>query len=437
MKKGHIYFIFFIIMVLTGYIWLSSSGSLLYTAGGDIYLALGRLVGLLLAISILFQFVVIGRVHWIEKIFGLDTLSRWHHWVGFSTVVFLVIHPVFIACAYGWGSSDSVFHKVVSLLFSGGDVLHATIGAFLFIVVAITSIYVLLKKLKYEYWYAIHGLTYVAIILSVGHQFELGGDLQTATPHILWMLLYISAGGVYIWFRFIKPITQYHRHAFYVSKIIWETKSAYSIYITGKDMESYTYIPGQFLSVRFFAKGVWYEAHPFSISSGSGNGDIRLTIKNSGDYTKKLPSAIHEGTKVFIEGPHGIFGNTIPEDDKILCLVGGIGITPIRSIAQRAVREHKDIKILASFRFHTDTIFKNELTQLVGEENIKFVYTHESPYEGHREHISHSTLFDFCPDAQERSIYLCGPTTFMKAMKILLLQHGVPQEHIHYERFSL
>ncbi|MFA7201779.1 MAG: ferredoxin reductase family protein [Candidatus Paceibacterota bacterium] len=437
MKKGYVYSIGGGILILLGHIWFSNSGALLQTGGAGIYLAIGRLTGLLLSCSILFQFVIIGRVGWIEKIFGLDTLSKLHHWIGFSTIVSLVTHPVCIALAYGWGLPNSIFHKITSLLFSGDEITGATVGALLFIIITISSVYVVLKKLKYEYWYAIHLCTYIAVIISFSHQIELGGDLQETVPRTIWIVLYMCAGLIYMWFRFIKPITIYYRHRFYVDHVVEETPSVYSIYITGKNMEIFRYIPGQFIMARFLEKGVWYEAHPFSISVGKGVGNIRLTIKSSGDYTKKLPRHIHPGTRVFIEGPYGIFGNAVSKENKVLCLAGGIGITPIRSVIEQMKEKNTDVKILASFRTHTDAVFKEEISQFISDENIAFVYTHESPYEGHIQNISHTTVLNFCPDVQERSIYLCGPTAFMKTMKTILLHQGVPQNHIHYERFSL
>ncbi len=434
MKKEYAVSILVITLLMVFYVWYVSSGELLYS--GDLLLALGRLAGLLLAVSILFQFVVIGRVGWLEKTFGLDALSRAHHWVGFSTVFFLIAHPLLIGLAYTRGSSDSIFHKTFSFLFSGDEIIQATIGAILFLMIGVSSVYVLLKKLRYEYWYGIHLITYIAIIISFGHQTELGGDLQTTFAHIFWTALYAISALVYIWFRFVQPIKKYAVHRFFVDKIIFETENVYSIFITGTHMERFSYIPGQFVIARFLERGVWYEAHPFSISSGSGKGDIRLTIKESGDYTKKLSHHIHSGTKVFIDGPHGIFGNEIKKEEKILCIAGGIGITPIRSMVE-LVGDHKDIKVLASFRTHHDVIFEREISEIIKPENVHIVYTHESPYEGHVKTITHSTILDYCPDIRERSVYLCGPVSFMNTMRAILKTQGVSEEKIHYEQFSL
>ena len=435
MKKEYAISILVAVLLIVFYVWYTSSVNLLYT--GDSLLALGRLAGLLLAISVLFQFVVIGRVGWLEKTFGLDTLSQAHHWVGFSTVFFLIAHPLLVGLAYTQGSPNSLFQRMFSFLFSGNEIIQATIGAVLFLIIAASSVYVLIKKLRYEYWYGIHLITYIAIFISFGHQTELGGDLQTTAARIFWIALYAIAALVYIWFRFGRPILQYTKHHFSVTEVLFETENVYSIYVSGTDMESFRYVPGQFVIVRFFEKGVWYEAHPFSISSGSGTGDIRLTIKQSGDYTKKLPHHIRLGTKVFIDGPHGIFGSEIKNENKILCIAGGIGITPIRSIVEQGARDQKNIKVLASFRTHHDVIFEREISEIIKPENIHVVYTHESPYEGNIRTISHTTIFDCCPDVKERFVYMCGPVPFMNAMRTILINQGVPERQIHYERFSL
>lgn len=373
----------------------------------------------------------------MEKTFGLDKLSRLHHVTGFTTLLFLFAHPVFLAIAYRWGESSSFFSKIVSLISMGDDITSAAFGALLFVIVAATSVYVLLKKLKYEYWYGIHMLAYVGLVISFNHQLELGGDLRTITGRSVWVGLFVLAGMTYVWFRFIKPLIGFGYHRFYVKEITQENNQVKSVRISGKHMDECVYTPGQFVIVRFFAKGIWWEAHPFSISVGSGRGDLRITVKMVGDYTKKMWDAIHLGTPVLIDGPHGIFGDSIPSASKILCIAGGVGITPIRSIAEEAVRLRKNVKVLASFNNTKDAFCEQEIAQLVGEENMQSVYTRENPYDEQRKNITHSTVLDFCPDVREREVYMCGPVPFMKTMKRLLMHQGVPKKQIHYERFSL
>ena len=42
-------------------------------------ISLGRFAGLLAFYLILWQLLLIGRISWIESVWGHDRLSRWHH----------------------------------------------------------------------------------------------------------------------------------------------------------------------------------------------------------------------------------------------------------------------------------------------------------------------------------------------------------------------
>src|SRR5512137_976423 len=63
-------------------------------------LAWGRLAGLLAAFGVLLQLVLIGRVKWVERVFGLDRLTRLHHAVGFGLIVVLVAHPLLVTAGH-------------------------------------------------------------------------------------------------------------------------------------------------------------------------------------------------------------------------------------------------------------------------------------------------------------------------------------------------
>jgi len=75
------------------------------------------------------------------------------------------------------------------------------------------------------------------------------------------------------------------------------------------------------------------EAHPFSMSRRPDGTRLRLTIKAVGDFTRRIPG-LKPGVRVLIDGPHGIFTARRSSSQKILMIAGGIGITPIRSLAK-------------------------------------------------------------------------------------------------------
>ena len=73
MKKLLIYLLFLANFGVLMYSWWQFSGSLFHS--GDFattVLALGRLAGIIATYLILLQFILIGRVKWVETVFGLD-----------------------------------------------------------------------------------------------------------------------------------------------------------------------------------------------------------------------------------------------------------------------------------------------------------------------------------------------------------------------------
>src|SRR5215211_4475623 len=52
----------------------------------------GRLTGLVSADLLLMQVVLMARVPWVERVYGQDTLARWHRLVGFTSFNLLLAH---------------------------------------------------------------------------------------------------------------------------------------------------------------------------------------------------------------------------------------------------------------------------------------------------------------------------------------------------------
>src|SRR3989338_9883306 len=77
------------------FFWWKTSGLILFENKASTLIAFGRLFGLFAAYSILFQFFLMGRNPLLEKIFGLDKLSRVHHTNGKVAVAVIFFHPIF------------------------------------------------------------------------------------------------------------------------------------------------------------------------------------------------------------------------------------------------------------------------------------------------------------------------------------------------------
>lgn len=402
-------------------------------------IALGRLCGLVAAYMILVQFFLVGRNPLIERYFGLDTLTRIHHNYGRIGILFLILHPIFLVFGYSLLAEREPYLQFVRFLENSEYVVSALLGAILFLVVAGLSVYIVRSKLRYESWYIPHLLVYIAIFLSFPHQLANGGTLLLHRPfYFYWIALYALVLLSHVLFRFIRPIQLFRKHRFAISRIVRETTNTISVYIKGKQLHAFSIQPGQFMIVRFLSEKFWFEAHPFSLSKPHSSNELRITIRELGDFTRRVKD-IPLGTKVLIEGPYGVFTHTEKTLPKILLIAGGIGITPLRALAEEMGVLKKDVLLLYGSRASKDIVFKEELDALGDKYCLRVIHVLSEKNEHGLEggYINEEKINRLAPDLLEREVYLCGPVQMVDGIITVLLRLGVKQENIHYERFSL
>jgi len=425
-------------VIILGF-WWANSGNLIFGGLQGAMISLGRLAGLGAVYLILLQFFYMGRTPYLERVFGLDKLSIIHHRSGRWGFLILILHPIFLSFGYG-GFSLSVFLSQISKFINNFEgVSVAAFALILFFVVIVSSIYIVRRKARYEYWYFIHLIVYLAIFMSLGHQFEIGSDLLASRIfYLYWIFLYIFVFANHVLFRFVRPIFNFYRHRFSVSRVVQENHNTTSIYIGGKDLDKFKIRAGQFIILRFLAKNFWYQAHPFSLSIMPEGGELRVTIKDVGDFTSQV-QGVKVGTKVLVDGPYGVFINTPAISEKVLMIAGGIGITPIRSLAEEFLKDDKDVVILYSIRTEKDIVFKEELEKITSNcgGRIIFIVTNQDNFRGEKGKLDLNKIKDLVPDISSREIFLCGPPSMMGAIILILKKLKISTFKLHFERFAM
>lgn len=399
--------------------------------------AIGRLFGLFATFCALTQFVLMGRAGWLEPIFGMDRLAIFHRRNGVATLTLFLLHSSLITITHPLLQNSTNFLGVLELPY----VWLAAIAEVLFVLTVGVSIYIVRRRLKFETWYAVHLLNYAAIALVPWHQLTNGGDLLAShTFSYYWISLYAFAAlNILIW-RFGRTGLLYMRHQFEVDKVVAQTATATSVYIKGQHMDKFHSKAGQFILVRFLARPFVWQEHPFSLSKVTDADGLRLTIRQLGDFTNMVPQ-LKPGTKVWVSGPFGAFTHELQRTNKLLYIVGGIGITPIYSMIQdQAARgESGNAVMLYGNRTEVDTIFLKELTAL-GEQihmPIYNVLSDQKDYKGEKGFIDKEKIARLVPDVATRDVFLCGPPPMMAGIRVMLRELGVPESQIHYERFAL
>jgi predicted ferric reductase len=255
-----------------------------------------------------------------------------------------------------------------------------------------------------------------------------------------WISLYWYAFNGIIWFtlfffRFVRPIYRAVTYKFVIDKIVPETPDVNSVYITGKNIDRFHFLPGQFANLYFLQKRLW-SSHPFSFSEGPNGKYLRFSIKGSGDFTTQI-SKLKPGTRVIIDGPLGAFTEEFSKRDKYLLIAGGIGITPLRALLHPLSEKHQDVILLYACRTEADIAFRQEIEMT----HCRYHYFLSQPpktkgdwYE--EGFIDLEKIKRLAPDFLEREIYVCGPPVMLKAQRKLLQEAGFDITHLHYELFN-
>lgn len=440
MKKVLLYIIllgFFIGITITWWVGTASFFSNgVFTASG--WAGIARLVGLYAGFLLPLQLILIGRVKWVETVFGLDKLSRLHRTNGLIILALIIAHPILLIFAYARLNQNGVIAQYTMMLGGGiGEIFEATIGVLILLATIIWSLTIIRKRLKYEWWYWVHIFNYMAVALIFLHIKEMTAISEYIAWPIFWIAIYIFTALNVLWFRFLRPLLRYWQHEFTVSRVE-DLGIATSIYISGQNIDKFKITAGQFMIFRFLQKGFWAQAHPFSLSIAPNGRELRLTAKKLGDFTNELPK-IQVGTKVLIDGPHGVFTEKLINKDKLLFIAGGIGITPIRSILEALDGRYSNKILLYSNKTPTETVLSQELFELSQKHKFKIINIYADVVVAGSEQgrLDKASLARLVTDIAERDVFLCGPPPMMLALRAAMLELGVPKNQIHFERFAL
>jgi sulfhydrogenase subunit gamma (sulfur reductase) len=213
-----------------------------------------------------------------------------------------------------------------------------------------------------------------------------------------------------------------------------------------KFAEEFDYSPGQFMEVSVMGVG---EA-PISICSiPSKKGLIDLCVRNVGRVT----NAIHHldvGSLVGIRGP---YGNGFPmeemEGSNLLLIAGGLGVAPLRSVLQYALKnraKYKGITVFYGIRTYDTMLFRDEFYNLLAEGDklgCKFYLSYEDAKDQQclsleAEHSGRcmtgvvTKLFEKIEvSPNDTYAIICGPPIMYKFVVRELTKRGVPPEKIY------
>jgi predicted ferric reductase len=406
-----------------------------FAVAADYAVAVARLTGLLTGYGVVVLIALMARIPAVERTAGADRLSRWHALGGRYIFLLLVVHIGSVLWGYARSSRIPIAREAGILLRDYPDVVLAAVAAALFVGVALTSARAVRRAVGYEAWYFLHLLTYVAVALAFSHQFANGTDfVYDAAARVAWACLYLAVGTAVLYFRVIRPIAGGMRRNLTVQKVVQEAGGAVSISVHGRHVNQLGAESGQFFRLRFLARGLWLQSHPFSLSAAPTSDVLRFTVKPVGDHTRELQH-LAPGTRVVAEGPFGTVTARRRSRRKVLLIAGGIGITPIRALFESMPADRGELTLIYRCRTEAELTFRSELADLARARDASVIYL-----VGRTQDIGLSmddqSLLALVPDLAEHDVFICAPTAMSVEVTAALRACGVPTRNIHRESFE-
>jgi ferredoxin-NADP reductase len=127
--------------------------------------------------------------------------------------------------------------------------------------------------------------------------------------------------------------------------------------------DDFIFSPGQFIPVRVRVDGKEL-TRCYSISSApAAQGYLEISVKRQGVVSSALHATARPGAQLQIRAPAGAFTYPTADDRPLVLIAGGIGITPLMSMARHAVavEPHRPVTLLYSARAEAEFAFRDEL----------------------------------------------------------------------------
>jgi predicted ferric reductase len=415
-------------------------------------LAIGQVTGLIGMVMYALNLIYATRLGFLEYLFGgLNRVYIAHHILGGFALIFLSLHPFFLALRLVKVSMMEVTLLLVPnglgpfpALFDSSAVTHQQVlqqWAIFFGIIAFWGMVALLLitffiQIPYRIWLMTHKFLGLFFIVGALHLLYITSDTSASSLLKTYMLTITALGIAAYFYRLLAGKIRLKKYIYTVSdvKLVGGNVSRITMLPTDKTLK---YTPGQFVFIRFLKAGplIPPEWHPFTLTSIGRDNSLSVAAKALGDYTSKL-SNLAPGTIAEIEGAYGRFGFANYKNRNQVWIAGGIGITPFISMAQNIPDGDYHVDLYYSVRTASELIEWDQLynTALTGNGKLR-VY----PYIGDREQglLSIDFIEKISGSVAGKDFYICGPPKMMKGLRDQLKERSVPNTSIHTEEFAL
>lgn len=175
--------------------------------------------------------------------------------------------------------------------------------------------------------------------------------------------------------------------------------------------------------------------HGFSFASAPYEDTLRMATRMRDTPFKRAARKVPDGTMVKLLALWGDFTLHKNEAVPAVFLIGGIGITPVRSIVAQATHDRSAhrITVIYANRAPAQAAYLADLERWTAENKRLTLVPVFTSTQGH---VNADLIRQHVPEIAAPRYYLAGPEGMVKAMRALLVQLGADEDNIRTEEFS-
>jgi uncharacterized protein len=211
----------------------------------------------------------------------------------------------------------------------------------------------------------------------------------------------------------VRPVTKKER-SLLVARVVRETHDVVTLVLRDADGAHFDFLPGQFFTVT-----VDGTSRNYSASNAPGDTELHLTIKkkDGGRVSPRLFELPSSGA-LRVAGPYGSFVADPKSTRPVVLIAGGVGITPLMSIARTVPGE---VALFYANRSPDDVVFAAALPSRVRH---------------HHGLVDRSVIQRFVAELPasfaDADVFVCGPDGMTSEVLAAL-----PERRVYTERFTV
>ena len=353
-------------------------------------------------------------------------------------------------------SRAAISFDQVRALISPGSGWATPLGVIALILMTVAIGLTLYARLSHEAFVYVQRALGLIFLLAAFHVFLTPGTKALSAPLTIYLGTLVAFAIAAFTYRSILGDLLVRRREYRVTEVRKLDPQVEEIRMAPKSVPL-DFFPGQFVFVTFYSDefiaqfhpfsvkpegesaiisvrpgDVRNQFHPFSITSGAGERDLRVAVKAVGDYTTAM-RRLDTDAVARVEGPYGTFSYLKMPHTRQVWIAGGIGITPFLSMARSLGPDRYEVDLFYGAKNLEAAYFLDELLMLSETNpNLRVI-----PFPEDKLGVMTADYIEGTSrDLHDKDILICGPPAMIDALTPQLAEKGVPSANIHFEKFG-